>query len=292
MDAPDKRRVPKWVWQALALCVVAAVVAMCSLLRSPPPAKPTAFVSNDGRMFRILEQREWSENGQPPSFEVGMPVDPGTSQDDVRSQADRLFEALVGPKAELLGYKRALIRPDDGSQKGWVSVEVHVGTGDIDADAFRGAVAYDRSPDGLWTRGGAALDPPPHIEEYRLPSGARFALASAFEDNAQGTFVYDCLSCDGADAETVFTDNLTGLLRSVAVVRAERDKLAAARVVVFSRNRRTIWDFSEPINLNIQRGADGAWRGPDVSPQLIEAKLVAYRKKMRDLGAAQRGESK
>lgn len=292
MSAQGERHMPKWVWQVGALSIVAAIIAMCSLQRPSPPRHPTEFVSNDGKTFRILEQIEWTESGRQPALLTGMPVDPGTSQDDIDSQADKLFEALAGPKAELLGYRRAAIQPDDGSTPGWISIKVNVGSGPSDPDRLRGAVAYDRSPDGLWSRSGFQPDPPSHIEEYRLPSGARFALASAFEDGEHGTFVYDCLSCTGANAEVIFTDNLTDLVRSVAIARAVGDQLTAVRVVVFSRNRRTIWDFPEPINMNIQRAADGTWHAPHISPQSIEARMVAYRKQMRDRGAAQRGEAK
>lgn len=290
--------VPKSAWQAGAVVALLSLLAMCTLKCVPPAPKPQTAVSIYGETVRLLERTVVQESGHEPAFRVGMPVAPGAADEEIDADADKMFEAFVGAQATEFGFRRVLIRPDDGSQAdgGWfgftVSFHVEIGPGpadEADSDGGEtksgGAIAYDKTPDGLWSRGGVQPPAPQHLEEYALASGARFALTSAYENYPAGTFVYDCLTCSGKDAVHHMAGNLLALMRGAALDRAKRNGLKSFSVVVFAGARRTQWEFPPSVHFNLTRRADGRWAEPAFSPAQIERRMAQYLRQARDRGA-------
>jgi hypothetical protein len=243
-----------------------------------------------GEKLRYLEQQPFWKTGHPVALRMGMPVDQGESPDQLHAEADKLFEGLAGETADQMQFSRVIIRPDDGTDSGQVSIfgfkvglKVDVGTGPIDPEDD--GVAYDKSMDSTWSRDGAQPQAPAHIEEYNVPDGERFALTSAVEDFPRGDFVYDCLTCHGPDAPKQFAACDFKFLRTAVIPRASRDGLTKVGVHVFLRARRSLWDFPLILNFKIVRRADGHWIAPNFLPQALEASVNSYLAKAHAQGA-------
>jgi hypothetical protein len=246
-----------------------------------------------GEPATYLDEQVMWITGQPTSDVITMPVSPSADEEQRSKQADDLFAYYAGSHAEDLGFKRVVIRTDDGTRPGEIdifgfklTIRASIGTGPV-TDLGEGIV-YDRHADGVWFRGGFTPDAPFQAQNIALPTGATFALTYGIEDHPSGWFVYECLSCRAADAGSVLAKNIYPLLRSVRT-SAERDHLNKVSVAIFGGPRKSTWQFPTLLHVIIVR-RNGEWTAPKLSEQQVTRILAEYVRKMKARGAVLRRE--
>jgi len=274
----SKKTVVRAVGAVLAIVIAGA---MWFSQRNDDSIKPTLVTSIEGdRVSYLGQQVQWTTN-RPVSLLFGVPVPENSAADERKAISDKLFSAYAGPRAEELGFRSVVLRPDDGTHSGEFNIlgfkftfSASVGTGDLEPDSD--LAIYIREGNGAWTRDGAQPGSPSHIAEYALPSGARFALTEKVEDFPSGVFVFDCLTCRGRDAIPQIAGNFYALLRAAVPSQADADGLKTLKVIIFLHTRRSAWDFPQRLTVELAKRSDGEWIAPKFSTQSWEALLKGY----------------
>ena len=287
--------VPRWVWYPSAVGTLAGLILFLVRDRSAEAPKPKDFISIYGEpVIYSDEQVQWV-TGRAASYVVTLPVSKTADADQKSKQADELFAYYAGPRASDLGFKRVVIRPDDGTRPGEIDVlgfkfwlRVDVGLGPATEGELEDGIIYEKTSDGVWSRGGFKPDAPFQVQGFVLPSGAKFALTYSMEDNHSGWFVYECLSCRAPDGYNTVAANLYPLLSS-ATKLANRDHLNKASVAIFAAPRKSTWQFPPLIHVRMAL-RNGRWMAPKWSEAQIKTAFTEYMRKMKALGAALRHE--
>ncbi len=282
MSLPNDRSTPRWVWQLSALLTLIAVVGTCALQGNVPAPKPRVAMSIYGdRLHYLNEQTQWS-TGHRVAYLIELPVGSDETPDVAASKADQLFGGFAGPKGDALGFQRVVIKAvDERGPRGvtllGIRLNAHIDIGSGPAKVTDGEVfAYEKAANGSWRRNGTRPPELQHLEEYALPSGAKFALTSDIETFPTGIFTYDCLTCSGKGANSHLAFNLYDMLRVAFAPRAKASGLNKITVAIFLDTRRNGWDFPPQLHLNLKVNSRGEWVAPKRTPGQIKAFLDMY----------------
>ena len=278
-------RIPKWIW---ALCAAGTLVSILLFLfrdHSPETPKSKTFVSIYGEPVTFSDTRVQWVTGEPTSYIVTMSVSGSADMDQRTKQADELFDYYIGSHADDLGFKRVVIRPDDGSRPGEIDIlgfklqfRASVGTGPASVEDLEDGIVYEKQFNGVWARGGFKPDAPFLVEQIVLPTSGKFALTYSIEDYPAGWFVYECLSCHPEDASSVLAAGLYPLLQSASKL-ADHDHLRKISVAIFTLPRKSTWQFPTVLHIRMAK-QKGQWITPKLGAEQIKSALAEYVRKM------------